>query len=111
MNAMCLRALETNEPLDRFLEIKALIDALTEELEQLKPEITAALWEEPEHRTLYQGCEIALSTRKTYEYSAEIQAHEKALKEAKQIERFNGTALIIRETSFPVVVPMKREAA
>jgi len=43
--------------------------------------------------------------RKSYEYSAELQAHEKALREAKQIERLNGTALVIREASFPVVIP------
>lgn len=49
--------------------------------------------------------------RKTYEYTGQIKALEKALREAKQIERLNGTALVIRETSFPVVTPMKREAA
>lgn len=52
----------------------------------LRPIITYALWEEPEHRTLYQGCEIALSTRKTYEYSDQIYAYERALREAKQVE-------------------------
>ena len=108
---MCLRALDTNEPLDRFLEIKAQIETLTEELEQLKPEITAALWEEPEHRTLYQGCEIALSLRKTFEYSAAIQAHEKALRDAKQIERLNGTAVVVRQSSFPVVKVLPVETA
>lgn len=100
---MCLRALDTTEPLDRFLEIKAQMAALTEELDRLKAEITDALWDEPEHRTLYQGCEITLSVRRSYQYSEEIQAHEKALKEAKMVERLTGRAIITREASFPLV--------
>lgn len=108
---MSLRALETNEPLDRFLEIKAEIAALEEELNQIKPEITAALWDEPEHSTLYRGCEITLSVRKSYEYSDEIKAHEKALKEAKMKERYDGTAVVIRASSFPVVKALATERA
>ncbi len=69
------------------------------------------MWEEPEHSTTYRGCEITLSTRKSYEYSEEIQAHEKALSEAKMRERYNGTAHVIRFTSFPVIKAMKRDAA
>ncbi len=111
VDAMCLRALDTNEPLDRFLEIKAEIAALEEELEGLNPMITYTLWEEPEHRTLYQGCKIALSTRMTYEYSYQIKAHEKALREAKQVERLTGRAKMVRATSFPVITPMKMETA
>ncbi len=108
---MSLRALESNEPLDRFLEIKAEIEALQEELERLKPEITAALWEEPEHQTLYRGCEITLSVRKSYQYSEAVKANEKALREAKMKERFDGTAVVVRAVSFPVVKALATERA
>ena len=109
MNAMCLRALDTNQPLDRFLEIKALIDALTEELELLKPEITAALWEEPEYKTRYRGCEITLGSRKTYRYSEAVLAMQRDLKALKDYERATGEAVVVRDVSFPVVTPLPVE--
>ncbi|HMB91804.1 MAG TPA: hypothetical protein VKP65_13210 [Rhodothermales bacterium] len=100
---MSLRALDINEPLERYLDLKAQIEHLTEELDALKPMITAALMDEPEQRTLFRGHEITLGTRKSYAYSEEVQALEKALRDAKTIERLRGEAAVIRYTSFPVV--------
>ena len=84
---------------------------MKEELERLKPEITAALWEEPEHSTLYRGCEITLSVRKSYQYSEVAKANEKALRGAKMKERFDGTAVVIRSVLFPVVKALDTERA
>ncbi len=108
---MSLRALETDEPLRRYVEIKAEIQRLTDEMEALKPEITYALMEEPEERTIYAGCEITLSRRRSYEYSAELQAWEKALSDRKRIERLCGTAVVVKDQAFPVVRPLRRDAA
>ncbi len=69
---MSLRALCDDQILDRYLELKAEIDRLTLELDALKPELTAALWEEPDHSTVHRGFEISLGFRKTYEYSADV---------------------------------------
>ena len=108
---MSLRALDTNEPLERYLDLKAQIEQLTEELDAIKPMITAALMDEPEQRTLFRGHEITLGMRKSYAYSEEVQAMEKALRDAKAIERMRGEAEVIRYTSFPVVTAMPLRAA
>ncbi|HMB92992.1 MAG TPA: hypothetical protein VKP65_19235 [Rhodothermales bacterium] len=65
---MSLRALDTNEPLERYLDLKAQIEHLTDELDAIKPMITAALMDEPEQRTWFRGHEITLGTRKSYAY-------------------------------------------
>ena len=108
---MSLRALDTNEPLERYLELKGEIELLGEELDSLKPLITEALQAEPEQRTLFLGCEITLGNRKTYAYSEALQTQESALREAKRNERLSGAATVTRQVFFPVVKPMMREAA
>lgn len=65
---MRLRALDTNEPLERYLDLKAQIEHLTEELDVLRPMITAALMDEPGQQTYFRGHEITLGTRKNYAY-------------------------------------------
>ena len=108
---MSLRALDTDAPLTRYFEIKAEIERLTDELNALKPEITEALHHEPEHRCLYLGCEVTLGIRRSYRYSPELEAQEKALKQAKEVERLTGAATVTRVSHYPVIKPIKREAA
>ena len=98
-----LRALDTDEPLGRYLTIMGEIRRLQSELDDLKPLITDALWEEPEQRTVFLGHELTLGMRKTYEYSDQIKAMQRNLSEAKRREVYDGTAVCIAERSFPVV--------
>ena len=104
---MSLRALDTDEPLRRYLELKIEIDRLSEEMEALKGEITAALWEEPENRCLFMDYEIMLGIRRTYAYSDAVQKMEQDLKSLKAYERSRGLAEVTRHTSFPIVTPVR----
>ena len=79
-------ALETLEPVRRYLDLKTQIAALTDELESLKPEITAALLDEPKEQATVLGHTFTLCRRTTYQYSdavGEAQARVKAMKKAE----------------------------
>lgn len=105
-----LRALDTTEPLDRYLELRAEIERLQEELEALKPQITAALWDEPEQHTLYRGCEISLGERRYFDYSEHVSQLQEELRALKMLERANGTAKQSKHISFPVVKVLPKAA-
>ena len=107
---MSLRALDMNEPLSPYLNLKAEIDRLTDELNELKPQITAALMDVPEQKTYFRGHEITLGTRKSYA-RMEVQALEKALRDAKAIERLRDEAEVIWHMANPVVTAMPLRAA
>ncbi len=106
---MSLRALDDDQVLDRYLDVKAEIDRLTRELDGLKPVLTAALWDEPDHRTVHRGYEIALGFRKTYEYSEDVKVMERGVKKAKEYERHAGLAALTTERSFPIVKPVRAQ--
>jgi hypothetical protein len=108
---MSLRAPNTTQPLERYLNLKAEIEQLTDELEELKPMITAALMDEPEQRTYFRGHEITLGMRKSHAYQTEkVQALEKALRDAKAIERLRGDVEVMH-TAYPIVTAMPLRAA
>ncbi len=100
---MSLRYLDDQTPLIRYLELKAEIRRLEEELKALQPVILAALWEEPEHRTEYAGYELTVGTRRSYAYSEHVDRLQEELRALKKQEEQDGTALIKRHTSFVVV--------
>ncbi|WP_457651332.1 hypothetical protein [Rhodocaloribacter sp.] len=104
-----LRYLDDERPLKRYLEIKAEMKRLEEELRELQPVILAALWEEPDERAEYAGYELTVGARRTYAYSERVETLKKELKALKKQEEQDGTATLIRHTSFVVVRPLKKE--
>ncbi len=108
---MCLRALDSPEPLERYLTLLAEMKRLQAELEALKPMITYALMEEPEQRAVYLGHELTLGTRKTWEYSDQVKAMQRDLKEAKRREVHDGVAVCTAHKSFPVVKRLTKPQA
>ena len=104
-----LRYLDDQKPLERYLEIKAEMKRLKEELDELQPLILTALWEEPEQRTAYRGYELAVNTRRSYQYSEAVQEMQTTLRDLKKAEEQDGTALLSRNTSFVVVRPIRKE--
>lgn len=98
-----LRYLDDEAPLQRYLEIKAEMKRLQAELEELQPLILTALWEEPDQEAFYQGYQLTVGTRRTYQYSEAVAALQKELKSLKKREEQEGTAVLSRHTSFVVV--------
>ena len=92
-----LRGLDDASILDRYIEIKTQIAALQEELEELKGPLLAALMDEPESKSDYKGFEFSIQRRKTYAYSPHVEELERALKDAKAIERSSGTAQVMKD--------------
>lgn len=108
---MSLRYLEDETALIRYLELKAEIKRLKQELEDLQPTILNALWEEPENRTEYGGYELTVGMRKSYEYSERVARLQDELKALKKQEEADGTARLKRHTSFVVVRALKDDGA
>lgn len=98
-----LRALDDASALDRYIEIKARISELQEELETLKAPLLYALMEEPEEKSHYKGFELSIQRRKTYTYSEKVQELEKVIKDAKKIERANGLAEVVKDQAILVL--------
>ena len=91
-----LRALDTIEPLEHYLTLKAEIRRLTDEMKALEPLILDALMDEPEESCDYLGCRLTVSRRRTYEYSGRVEG-------LKKQEEANGTVTVVRHTGFVVV--------
>ena len=98
-----LRALDDASMLDRYIEIKAKISELQEELEELKGPILYALMEEPEEKGTYRGFDLIIQRRKTYEYSPVVKEMEQALKETRDSERKTGIAEIVKHQAILVL--------
>ncbi len=102
-----LRALDDASILDRYIEIKAKISELREELEELKGPLLYALMDEPEEKGSYRGFDLSIQRRKTYEYSSDVQDMERALKEAKDRERKTGIAEIVKHQAILMLKAQK----
>jgi len=98
-----LRYLDDQKPLERYLEIKAEMKRLDEELKALQPLILTALWEEPENRAEYMGCELTIGTRRTFQYSEAVEEMQDTVRMLKKQEEQDGTAVMVRHTSYIVV--------
>lgn len=92
-----LRALDTAQPLERFVEITKLIRTLEAERDGLKDTLIEALQAEPpgddgQQAVDFDGHRLELASRPRWKYSAELKALEKQVKEMKAAERIDGTA-------------------
>lgn len=98
-----LRALDDASMLDRYIEIKAKISELQEELDALKPYLLDALMDEPEQQSAYRGFNLTIQRRKSYTYSPAVAELEKTLKAAKEHERANGLAEVVKDQAILVL--------
>ena len=92
-----LRALDTAEPLERFVELTRMIRQLEAERDALKDTITEALQHEPPandgtQSVDFDGFRLELATRPAYVYSDEVKRLEKQVKDLKSRERQTGAA-------------------
>ena len=69
-----MRALEDITPIDRYLELKALMEEHKEEMDALKPILMDALVMEDGEKYQRSGFEFTIQRRKTWEYDEEIKA-------------------------------------
>jgi hypothetical protein len=97
-----LRALDDQQPLERFLALKAEIKRLEEELAELQPLILSALYDEPEQRTTFRGVELSVGMRRTWAYSEAVEKLEDELKALKKHEERAGIAAVSRYTSYVI---------
>ena len=92
-----LRALDTSEPLERFVELTRQIRALEQERDALKDTITEALHHEPPANdgtksVDFDGFRVELASRPRYRYSETVKQFEKQVKDLKARERQTGAA-------------------
>ncbi len=88
--------------LDRYKECRLLIDALTAELEELKPNIVTLL-EENDGRIKNENYSAYLNKRNSYSYPENIIELENQLKKLKKQSETDGTATLKSVTVFPIV--------
>ena len=92
-----LRALDTAQPLERFVELTKLIRTLEAERDGLKDTLIEALQAEPpgddgQQSVDFDGHRLELATRPRWNYSDDVKELEKQVKELKATERIDGTA-------------------
>ena len=69
-----MRALEDLTLVDRYLELKALMEEYKEEMDTLKPMLMDALVMEDGEKYQRSGFEFTIQRRKTWEYDEDIQS-------------------------------------
>lgn len=95
-----LRALESPEPLRRYLACKAEIRALTEEVKALEPLIYDALTDEDDGKAEAFGYALEACVSRTYAYSEAVAELEAEVRRLKAAERAAGTATVERATGY-----------
>jgi hypothetical protein len=98
-----MRYLDDLTPVQRYLALKAEMERLQDDMEELKPLLAAALMEEPDGTFEYAGFRFELGSRRTYVYSEAVQELEEELRARKKEEERGGIAELKRYTAFPVV--------
>jgi len=103
-----MRALDDKNQVQQYLELKAQIQELTEQMEQLKGPLLYALMEEPEQKHQALGMEFTIQTRKTWgNYSESVTRLAEQLKLKKKQEQIDGVAEITKHQSILVVKPAR----
>ncbi len=104
-----LRALDSPEPLERFVELTKQIRILESERDGLKDTITEALQHEPpdgpsgEQSVDFGGYHITLCARPKWQYSPAVDRMEQELRALKTRERASGDAQLTGHTFYPKV--------
>jgi hypothetical protein len=97
--------------LKQYADIKRQIALLEKQKEEIEEEVIEAIEENLEGRPEYVTSfgTFKVSGRRTYKYSSTIDTMQKSLYEAKKKEEHDGTAELVRHSSFPVFIPAKEE--
>ena len=103
------RALESPEPVRRYLALKAEVKRLTEELKAVEPEVWDAVDEEG-GAVAFDGVTLEACVSRTYAYSEAVTEAEKALRAMKAKEREAG-ATVEKATGYVRVTAPKLDAA
>ena len=103
---MPFRALETLDPLRRYLHLKAEVKRLTEEMKGLEPEIWNAVDEEGGAAD-FEGYALESCVSKTYAYSDAVATAEAEVRAMKDAERKAGVATVTRATGYVRVTERK----
>ena len=101
-----LRALDTPEPLERFVDLTKMIRTLETERDALKDQIVEALMEEPPEGPNgaqyvdFDGLRLELCFRARWKYSGAVKDATEQLRDLKLKERTDGSAELQGGTSF-----------
>jgi len=97
--------LSPQQCLDRYAEIKELIKTLEQEAEQLKPNVVTYIQENANDERKFVGKNLRawLTNRPVYKFSPEVEKLEKKLKEMKKAEQDNGTAVVVKISTYPTI--------
>lgn len=94
-----MRALEDQTVLDRYIEIKAEMARLENEIEDLRGQIIYALFEEDDEKYSHHGFTFYLTSRKYYDYSPAVQEAKDNLYRMKKHEEASGVAPLKKHIS------------
>lgn len=100
---MELQQQEINEAVvEKYLLLKAQIDALTGELDELKQHVMPIV-EQNNGKLQFNDSTLILAERKTYEYSQTVKDFEEEIKKQKKIEEIQGTVKVKSTTKYLTV--------
>lgn len=108
---MCYTSYMNQErpPEQRYIDIQLLIKALEEEKALLNEEIIKKMAEEGVTNKETDFGQFSLAWRKSWEYSTDTTFLEEQLKSAKKREETNGTAKVVKKTTYLRFLVKKEE--
>lgn len=98
---------EAKAILQNYLNLKAEISALEEQIKDAQPEVLNLLTNSPKGFINFGEFQIQSKIRHTYEYSLVLQDIESTVKKQKRREEKDGTAQVIRETFYACVQSLR----
>lgn len=98
---------EAKAILQNYLNLKAELSALEEQVKAAQPEVLELLINAPKGFINFGEFQIQSKIRHTYEYSVVLQGMESVVKEQKRREEKDGTAQIVRETIYSCVQSLR----
>ena len=103
-----MRHLDSIAPLDQYLELKAEIKRLDEEMRALQPLLLDALMDEPGETFEHRGYRLSIQRRRTYAYSEAVDALKDDLRHLRRQEEATGIAQIRTDKAVLVLSPVKK---
>ncbi|MEM8487411.1 MAG: hypothetical protein AAF564_17805 [Bacteroidota bacterium] len=76
-----MRYLENSDKVKRYLELRAIVDQATEEMDELKPVLMDALTHEPGEKFDMLGSEFTIRRTKVWEYAPDVKGELDAIAE------------------------------
>ena len=106
-----MRNLDDPKMVERYLQLKAQMEEITEQLDEMKGPLLYALMEEDQQKHEALGCEFSIQYRKTWgNYSQSVTRMEQELKLKKKQEQADGVAEVVKHQSILMVKRAKVKA-